>query len=226
MEATPELGVGIVGAAGSRSSGFRLGLRAHDDAYVRAVCDVDGEYLEAARREFGAAVAYDDYEEMLTDPGVEAVIVATPQHLHATQAAAALRRDVSVLSEVPAADSWEGAEALVSAARGTDAVYALGENTTYFRQNVLVRALVDAGLFGEPYFAEGNYIHETRELLGTTWRREHRIGANGITYPTHQLGPVLQWFSFAVDRPGANRAPRTSQVRNRRTKSGPWSTDQ
>lgn len=189
------LGIGIVGAGGGRSKGFQIGLQEHDSAAIHAVCDVDQSTLKDARESFGAEVAYTDYEEMVDDPVVDAVVVATPQHLHAPQATKALQRDVHVLSEVPAADSMEQARKLVEAATDSNAAYMMGENTTYFKENVLVKAMVEAGFFGDLYYAEGNYLHETRELMRTTWRQTYRIGVNGITYPTHQLGPVLQWFS-------------------------------
>ena len=63
------------------------------------------------------------------------------------------------------------------------------------RPNVLVGAIAKAGLFGDPYFGEGEYIHELKELNEITkWRRKWQTGVNGNTYPTHSLGPVYQWF--------------------------------
>jgi ribosomal protein S18 acetylase RimI-like enzyme len=56
------------------------------------------------------------------------------------------------------------------------------------------------GLFGEMYYAEGEYLHELKGLAEqTTWRRHWQMGIDGITYPTHSLGPVLQWLG-AGDR--------------------------
>jgi hypothetical protein len=58
-----------------------------------------------------------------------------------------------------------------------------------------VRQLVARGLFGEVYYGEGAYIHELKVLNEQTpWRRRWQTGVNGSTYPTHSLGPVLQWF--------------------------------
>jgi predicted dehydrogenase len=59
----------------------------------------------------------------------------------------------------------------------------------------LVREIARAGLFGEMYFGEGEYIHELKELNEITkWRRKWQTGINGNTYPTHSLGPILQWM--------------------------------
>ena len=45
------------------------------------------------------------------------------------------------------------------------------------------------------HYAEGAYIHELKALNEQTpWRRRWQTGVNGCTYPTHSLGPILQWF--------------------------------
>jgi len=159
------------------------------------VCDIRRERLDEARQLLGAQEQYDDYQEMLDRSDLDAVVIATPMPLHVPQSVAALRRGLHVLSEVPAGVSIEECRQLVEACKASDAVYMMAENYTYMRPNVLVRALVQAGLFGEPYYAEGEYIHELKGLNEITrWRRRWQTGINGITYPTHSLGPILQWF--------------------------------
>lgn len=196
---------GIVGAGGSKASGFDIGIGHHDSAAVHAVCDTDSETLETAAEHFGVDEAYLDYEKFLEESGVDAVILATPQHVHGPQAVSALNRDIHVLSEVPAGDTLTQCRDLVRAANGTDALYMLGENYTYYRSNLIVRELVDQGVFGDVYYAEGSYIHPWRKLMMETWRNTYRVGiedpgpdytepVNGLTYPTHPLGPVVQWL--------------------------------
>jgi predicted dehydrogenase len=69
----------------------------------------------------------------------------------------------------------------------------MAENYTYMRPNVAVRELARAGLFGTVYYAEGEYLHELKELNEITrWRRKWQTGINGVTYGTHSLGPILQ----------------------------------
>ena len=71
----------------------------------------------------------------------------------------------------------------------------MAENYTYIRSNVLVREIVRQGLFGTPYYGEGEYLHELKGLNEkTVWRRKWQNGIEGITYGTHSLGPLLQWM--------------------------------
>ena len=77
----------------------------------------------------------------------------------------------------------------------------MAENYTYRRENVLIRELVRRGLFGTPFYAEGEYLHELKQLNEITpWRRRWQTGIRGITYGTHSLGPVVEWLDDRVER--------------------------
>ena len=188
------LRVGIVGACG-RGGSFKRVFDALPDVRIHAVCDVDRERLPEAAERLGAAEAYDDYADMLARSPVDAVLLGTPMPYHVPQAIAALANGVHVLSEVPAGVSIDECADLVRACRRSAAIYMMAENYTYTRPNVLIRELVRHGLFGVPYYAEGEYLHELKGLNEITrWRRKWQTGIDGITYGTHSLGPVLQWM--------------------------------
>jgi predicted dehydrogenase len=84
---------------------------------------------------------------------------------------------------------------LVAACRASDKVYMMAENLNYGREVVAVRELVRRGAFGTPYYAEGGYVADAKELAELTpWRRRWQLGVDGIPYITHNLGPMLQWM--------------------------------
>jgi predicted dehydrogenase len=132
------------------------------------------------------------------------LVIASPQQYHAPQADYALRAGVHVLSEVPAAVSMEQANLLLAAARESKASYMLAENYCYHRLNLIVGAMAKAGVFGQLYFGEAEYVHEmkswhTHPQTGVqSWRRFWQVGKNGITYPTHSLGPLLEWMDDRI----------------------------
>lgn len=198
MPVTDVLKVGIVGAAGRGASYFAPFL-ANPRTRLEALCDINEERLRETAAGVGVQKLYKDYEEMLEEAGIDAVVIGTPMPLHAPQAIAALDRGIHVLSEVPAAVSIEEARDLTLAAARSSASYMMAENYCYFRENVLVGKIVEAGLFGELYYGEGEYIHELKGLNEITrWRRKWQTGINGCTYPTHSLGPVYQWMKERV----------------------------
>ncbi len=194
-----KLKIGVSGAP--RGASFLAGMHAYGDrAQIVAVYEPD----RRARDEFAAEAgvpALEHYDELLER--VDAVIVASPQHHHVPQAVAALQRGVHVLSEVPAAVSLEQSRELLAAARASDRVYMMAENYCYSRPNLIVGAMARAGMFGELYFGEGEYLHEmkgwhTDSTGAPTWRHFWQVGRSGNTYPTHSLGPLLQWFDDRV----------------------------
>ena len=160
---------------------------------------------DAAGKSTGIDARYLIYEQMLDEVKPDAVVIATPMHFHAAQAMAALGRDIHVLSEVTAVVSMDEARWLVDACARSKAVYMMAENYLYNRTNALVKNMVDAGLFGEIYYAEGEYLHELSALHhmpdgSPTWRAYWQVGVNGCTYPTHSLGPCLEWVGERVTK--------------------------
>ena len=192
-----EIKVAFAGAR--RASSFFKAFQSHPETEIVALCDPHAETLTEAGRATGITQLYTVFEQMLDDAKPDAVVVSSPMHFHASQAIAALQRDIHVLSEVTAAVSMDEARWLVQACNQSSATYMMAENYIYMKPNVLVQAMVEAGLFGETYYAEGEYIHELSALHHTpagkpTWRYYWQVGVNGCTYPTHSLGPCLQWI--------------------------------
>jgi predicted dehydrogenase len=186
--------MGIVGACG-RGASFRTACEALGDIVIEAVCDLNAEQLEPAAERLGARRQFTDYETMIRDCPLDAVIIGTPMQWHVPMSVLALRHGVSVLCEVTAGVSIPECRELVAACKASPAVYMMAENYTYMRPNVIVREMVRQGLFGTPYYGEGEYIHELKTLNEiTTWRRKWQTGIAGITYCTHSLGPLLQWM--------------------------------
>ena len=186
--------VGIVGFLG-RGGSLAAAVEGHPHARVQAVCDIDGDRLIPAAASIGAE-PFVDYDRMLSEAELDAVILGTPMQLHATQAVQALDRNIHVLSEVVAAVSVDECRELVAAQARSAATYMLSENYCYTKSNALIEALVAQGLFGTVYYAEGEYLHDLKDLNEITkWRRRWQTGVDGITYGTHSLGPILRWMS-------------------------------
>ena len=196
------LRIGVVGAPRGRS--FVRTLSSAEDAKVVSLCDIDTNLLKQVADEFDVPRMYTDYVEMLDNEQLDAVIIATPMHLHVPQSVEALKRGVNVLSEVTAAVSLRQCEELVRACRESDAKYMLAENYCYRPNVVLVQSLVERGFFGRVYFGEGEYIHDVKAMHHhatgqPTWRAVWQVGKRGCTYCTHSLGPLILWFQDRVE---------------------------
>ncbi len=193
MSTLEQLNVGIVGAAG-RGASFQTALEANG-ARVHAVCDIREDKLDECAEKLGTQEKYADYATMLERSELDAVVIGTPMQFHVAQSLVAVQDGIHVLCEVPAGVNVEECRELVIACNESGAVYMMAENYAYMRPNVMVRELARAGLFGEVFYAEGEYLHELKEMNEVTkWRRTWQTGVDGITYGTHSLGPILQWM--------------------------------
>ncbi len=192
--------VGIAG--GARGAGFLTGLKSlAGRAELAAVYDPQPAALAAFVDQHPDAAACTTYEQLLDSCDV--VVLASPQQFHVPQAELALARGIHVLSEVPAAVSLDQAKSLVGAVRTSSARYALAENYCYTRPNLIIQEMVKQGCFGDIYYGEGEYLHEMKSFHtmpdgSPTWRYFWQVGRDGHTYPTHSLGPLLQWTGDRV----------------------------
>jgi predicted dehydrogenase len=107
--------VAVLGAGGFARSAHLPNLQALSDRLVlRAVVTRTGHHAAAVAKQFGAAYASTDYEKVLADPEVDAVIIATRHHLHGAMALAALQAGKHVLVEKPLALTGDELDALDS----------------------------------------------------------------------------------------------------------------
>lgn len=189
-----------IGLVGRRSSSLLEGLRSQPGVEISAFCEIDRSLLESVSSKYSIPLTFTKFEDMLEN--VDVAVIGTPMQLHVPQALAALQAGCSVLSEVTAAVSLEECWRLLDAVSASGKTYMMSENYCYIRENVLIKEMVRKGLFGDPYYGEGQYLHEFRKAHHTpegspTWRYYWQVGMNGCTYGTHSLGPVMQWFSAA-----------------------------
>ncbi len=100
VPANAKIGLGLIGAGGMGSANLRQCLT-DPGAELVAVCDVQQHRVEAWTLDRPGVKGYRDYRELLADPRVDAVIVATPPHWHCLQAVAAAAAGKHVYLQKP-----------------------------------------------------------------------------------------------------------------------------
>jgi predicted dehydrogenase len=123
-----------------------------------AVCDVDLERAKARGEQFGVPRVTGDFEEILSDPDVDAVSVCVPNTLHAPIAEAALRAGKNVLVEKPMTVTVPEAEALVKAVEETGQALQVGYVRRYAPNALVTKRFLDAGEFGDIYAARATLL--------------------------------------------------------------------
>lgn len=148
--------IGINGRGGSHIGAFA----GKSDTQVVALCDVDKKVLadraaEVRKRQGGEVKTYTDVRELLADPGIDAVTIASPNHWHSLMAIWALENGKHVYVEKPLSHNvWEGRQ-LVNAAQKYGKVVMHGtqrrSEPAWLRA---VQAMRD-GIIGDVYMARG-----------------------------------------------------------------------
>ena len=187
-----------IGIAGVRGLSTLKGFESIDGVRIAAMCDLDEARLNEAADKIGDVKRFRVFDDML-ESDVDAVVIATPMQCHVPQAIAALEAGKHVMCEVTAGVSMDELFWLCECVEKYKRVYMYAENYIYTPQVQLVKKLVEEGFFGETYYAEGMYMHNTSNLLTypdgkTSWRSYWQDGVRGNFYPTHSIGPVMLWF--------------------------------
>ena len=136
-------------------------FRQDERANITWVNSASEATTKSAAEEFGVEKWTLDYREILADPAVDAVVIATPPYLHAEQLEAALAADKQVLLEKPMAESVESVRRIVRAVEGKPELLVLEascRHTRLTRKFEFIKSLIESGKLGEIYHVHHNHL--------------------------------------------------------------------
>lgn len=193
--------VGLVGVG--RGSGYGR-VFAHDPrCEIVACCDAKAEAVAAFQTELGLPDerCFTSYDEFIATD-MDIVFLGTPIPYHADQTVKAVEGGKHVLSEVTAASTVEDCARIVEAVRRTGKRYMLAENCCYWPFVPQWREIVGAGRLGEVMYAEGEYVHDIRNMVYDPVTETQRWRANRapLHYCSHSLGPLLEIMQDRIVR--------------------------
>jgi predicted dehydrogenase len=154
-------------------------------ARVTHVCDLDEDRLDLFAGRYPGVKATTDFEEILRDPEVEAVVLATPVFTHFDLASRCLDAGKHTLVEKPLAPSAKKADALVAKATEVDRVLMCGHTFVYSPPVRHVKGMLDRRELGDIYF-----ISASRVNLGLHQRDVSVIWDLG----PHDFSILLYWL--------------------------------
>ncbi len=199
--------VGIVGAGlqGRRRGSVFLQFPKAELVVVSAA------HLNQARHladRFGCAAA-EGWESVVDRDDLDAIIVATPPHLHAPISITALNRGMHVLCEKPLARTLEEARRMVAEAQRAGCVLKCGFNHRHHPAVQQARKWFDEGRIGEPVFIRARYGIGGRPGYEQEWRADPEVvgggqlmeqGIHTVDLARWFLGPFSQVTAFVETR--------------------------
>jgi len=190
-----KLNIGVVGVGGKGASDTACCA----DENIVALCDVDSKTLAGAREKHPNATTYKDFRQMLEkEKSLDAIIVATPDHLHATIAAMAIRMGKHVYCQKPLTQTVYEARLLRDLAKKHKVATQMGNQGSAedgLRRSVEV---VQSGIIGS---VTQVYVWTNRPI----WPQGMDRPAGADPIPTHLDWDL--WLGPAKQRPFKDRWP-------------------
>jgi predicted dehydrogenase len=139
-----KLNLGIIGTA--HRAGTDLSYVATEN--IVALCDVDATYLAHAQQRFPKAAAYLDFRKMLERNDLDAIVIGTPDHIHAVAAVAALQSGRHVYCEKPLAHTVSEARRIAEVAKKHKRITQLGTQIHATNNYHQVVDVIHSGVIG------------------------------------------------------------------------------
>ncbi len=147
-----QLAWGLIGCGDIARRRVAPALRDLAQCDLVAVSRRRAEFAESFAREFGARNWHSTWQELILDDEIDAVYVATPVHLHATQTVAAAEAGKHVLCEKPMALNVRECDQMIAACRANNVKLGVA----FFPVVARIKSIIDSGEIGAPVIAQIN----------------------------------------------------------------------
>lgn len=194
-----EIGIGILGggymgkahavAMSSVGALFGTALRPR----LEMVCATTPESAERYRAAYGFRRGTHDWRALVTDPAVEAIIIASPQETHREIAEAAFQLGKPVFCEKPLGASLAESAAMVAAAETAGVVNMVGFNYIRTPASQFARQLIAEGAIGEITWFRGEHTEDfyADPQAPATWRTTGMANGTMGDLAPHMINAAL-----------------------------------
>jgi predicted dehydrogenase len=165
LGANDKINVGVIGVGGRGAHVARYITRVSEETggcRIAAVCDVWQKRVTENKKRFDCD-GYLDYRELLANNDIDAVVIATPDHWHATMAIEAMESGKDVYLEKPMCHTVKQARQLVKTVKKTKRVLQVGSQTTSAEQWHLAKKVIADGMIGDMIMSQGSYHRNSTE---------------------------------------------------------------
>jgi predicted dehydrogenase len=206
--ATETIRVGVIGAGWWASTLHLPELKADRRVTIAAVSRLGRAELDRVQLAFGVAEGYEDYQKMLDQEALHAVVIASPHTLHYQHASAALERGCHVLVEKPMTTSAHEARRLVSLARQKKSALMVAYGFNFAPMVERARQLLADGAIGTLRHVNLHMASSLQDLFSgqgllaardamfqpatSTWADPNNAGGYGWGQLTHALGVLFR----------------------------------
>lgn len=200
------LGWAVLGCGDITEKRGAPALAAHEACRLVSFQSRTAARAEEFARRFGADRWSTDRDQVLADPAVQAVYVATEHDRHCADVVACAEAGKHVLCEKPLANSVADCQRMIAACRQAGVALQVAYYRRYYPKLIRMKELLDAGAIGDPATAHIHLVSRLdRERIGpANWRLNAAVSGGGQLVDTgsHRLD-LLCWLLGEPDRVAA-----------------------
>jgi predicted dehydrogenase len=163
---------------------------------------------DAVRLDFPDVAIVADLAAALCDTTIDLVVIATPDHLHAEQAIAALDAGKHVVVDKPFAETLEQARRMAERAGASDRLLCVFQNRRWDADFLTLKHLIAEGSLGKIAAFESHF-DRFRPTVQDRWKDKRAggvwqdLGPHLVDQAVHVFGmPEALWADFAIQKPG------------------------
>jgi predicted dehydrogenase len=183
------INIGFIGV-GARAHQVMSDMLTIPGFEVVAICDAyQGRIQRATERTSGRAKVYKDHRELLAAPGIDAVYIGTPDHLHKAHAIAALAAGKDVYIEKPLTYKIDDGLEIIAAVKKTGRILQVGSQNISSPVHIKAREIIKSGRLGQI------------TMIRSTTNRNTPGGAWIYPIPPDANEQTVNWQMFSGDAP-------------------------
>ena len=197
------INVGIVGL-GWPGERHAEAIKGSSLGRVYAACDLNTERLKAFADSFGPQRTFANYDEMLLDSNLDAVVIGLPNSLHYPFSLKALQAGKHVLCEKPPTMNAEQMRALHEEARNRGLIYYFGRQMRFSPAMQAAKRVIAERRLGEIYFAETMWVRSRGTPSGVDgWFTDRSKSGGGAVIDLGVHAIDAAWYLMGAQQPRA-----------------------
>lgn len=190
---TPPINTAIIGFGLSGQAFHAPFILAHQEFKLCSI--VTSKKSEDQR--FKEVKFSENFEEVLSDPSIELVIIATPDFLHIEQAKQALLSGKHVIVEKPFTSNSGQAEELIKISQKTGKLVFPYQNRRFDSDFLTIKHLISEGYLGKITYFESRFERYSPEIKRAAWKFSDNCGGTLYDLGIHLIDQAIQLFGKA-----------------------------
>ena len=182
------IGLGRLGLQHAENVAFKI-----PNAELTAICDMNEEKLQQVQKDWNIPYAYTDFDEMIKNDELDAVVITSPSALHTKQIANALEAGLHVFSEKPLGTTVEECKIAEEAVeKHPDKVFMLGFMRRYDPSYSYAKKKIESGEIGRPILFRG-YSQDPESCIEGAIAYAGHSGGQFIDMAVHDID-LARWM--------------------------------